>query len=132
MKRIIFSMLMASAAAFAIDVNSVPDSVYKSGMLLPARGDLIYQRKCSSCHGADGMQTSFKGSAKGIIYSPIAGWSVDKLYNELLSYKSGRADKDYTPVNKTGYGAVMKSKNATRDLSTVEIRSIAEYINGLK
>jgi len=126
MKRIIFSILFASATLLAADSASV----YKSGFLLPPRGDVIYVRQCASCHGSDGKQTSFKGSAKDIIYAPIAGRDVARLNKELLEYKSGRADKDYAPVNKSGYGNLMKS--ATIDLSIVELDSVAKYINGLK
>jgi mono/diheme cytochrome c family protein len=126
MKKIIFSVLLASVALFAADAASV----YKSGMLLPPKGDVIYDRKCASCHGVDGKQTSFKGSAKGIVYSAIGGWEVSKLNYELLRYKSGRVEKDYSQVNKTGYGAIMKS--ATYDLSVLELDAVAKYVNGLK
>ena len=130
MKRIIFSILFTSAALLAFEADSVPDSVYKSGMLLPPKGDVIYKRQCAICHGNDGKQTSFKGSAKNITYAPIAGWEVSRLSKELREYKSGIADKDYTQVNKSGYGAIMRS--ATIDLSIKELDSVAKYINGLK
>ena len=126
MKRIIFSVLFASVALLAADSASV----YKSGFLLPAKGDVIYQRQCSFCHGSDGKQTSFVGSAKDIKYAPIAGWDVSKLSNELLRYKIGRVEKNYSPVNKTGYGALMRS--ATKDLSVLELDAVAAYVNGLK
>ncbi len=125
MKQIILSVLFASVTLFAADSASV----YKSGFLLPPKGDVIYKRQCASCHGNDGKQTSFKGSAKDVTYAPIAGWEVSKLNKELLEYKSGQADKDYMPVNKTGYGAQMRS--ATIDLSIAELKSVAKYINGL-
>jgi len=126
MKRIIFSVLFVSVALLAADSASV----YKSGFLLPAKGDVIYKKQCTFCHGNDGKQTSFKGSAKNIKYAPIAGWEVAKLSNELLRYKSGRPEKSYSQVNKTGYGALMKS--VTKDLSTDELNAVAEYVNGLK
>jgi len=126
MKRIIFSVLLASTALLAADSASV----YKSGLLLPPKGDVIYDRQCASCHGANGQQTSFKGAAMDIKYAPIAGWEVSKLSNELLRYKIGRVEKDYSPVNKTGYGALMRS--ATKDLSVLELDAIAAYVNGLK
>ena len=126
MKRIILSVLFASVALFASDSTSV----YKSGMLLPANGQVIYQGQCAICHGDDGQQTSFKGSARDIKYAPIAGWGVAKLNKELQDYRGGVADKDYGPVNKTGYGAVMKS--ATKDLSWDELDAVAKYVNSLK
>ena len=126
MKRIIFSVLFAGVALVAADSASV----YKSGFLLPPKGDVIYDRQCSSCHGLDGKQTSFKGSAQDIKYAPIAGWEVAKLSNELLRYKSGKVEKSYSPVNKTGYGALMRA--STKDLSVAELNAVAAYINGLK
>ena len=125
MKQIILSLLFASVTLFAADSASV----YKSGFLLPPQGDVIYKRQCASCHGDNGKQTSFKGSAKNITYAPIAGRDIAKLNHELLAYKSGQADKDYIPVNKTGYGAQMRS--ATIDLSVAELKSVAKYINSL-
>jgi cytochrome c553 len=126
MKRIILSILLASITLFAAD----SDSVYKSGVLLEPKGDVIYKKQCASCHGDDGKQTSFKGSARNIKYAPIAGWMVAKMKQELKEYRGGIANKDYSPVNKTGYGALMRS--ATKDLSWDELDAVAEYINSLK
>ena len=126
MKKIILSVLVANVALLAADSASV----YKSGFLLPPKGDVIYERQCASCHGNNGKQTSFKGSAKDITYAPIAGRDIAKLNAELREYKSGIANKDYMPVNKTGYGAVMRS--ATIDLSIKELNAVATYINSLK
>jgi len=126
MKRIIFSVLFASVALLAADSTSV----YKSGVLLPPKGDVIYDRQCASCHGSNGKQTSFKGSARDIKYAPIAGWEIAKLSKELLRYKVGRVEKSYSPVNKTGYGALMRA--ATKDLSVLELDAVATYVNGLK
>lgn len=126
MKRIILSVLFASVALLASDSASV----YKSGMLLPANGQVIYEKECASCHGATGKQTKFKGSARGIEYAPIAGWDVAKLSKELQEYRGGIAEKDYMQVNKTGYGALMRS--ATMDLSWDELDAVAKYVNSLK
>lgn len=126
MKKIILSVLFLSVSLFAADSASV----YKSGFLLPAKGDVIYKNQCASCHGDNGKQTSFKGSAKDIVYAPIAGRSVATLNKELQEYRGGIADKDYMPVNKTGYGALMRS--ATLDLSWAELDAVAKYVNGLK
>jgi len=126
MKRIILSVLFASVALLASDSASV----YKSGMLLPADGKVIYEKECASCHGATGTQTQFKGSARNIKYAPIAGWDVAKMNKELQEYRGGIADKDYIQVNKTGYGALMRS--ATMDLSWDELDAVAKYVNSLK
>jgi len=126
MKRIILSVLFANITLFAADSASV----YRSGLLLPANGQVIYQRQCASCHGDVGQKTSFEGSAKDIKYAPIAGWDVAKLNKELQEYRGGIADKDYGPVNKTGYGALMRS--ATKDLSWAELDAVAKYVNSLK
>ncbi len=126
MKRIILSVLFTSVALFATDSNSV----YKSGFLLAPKGDVIYQKQCASCHGADGKQTSFRGSARDIKYAPIAGWDVAKLNKEIQDYSGGVAEKGYRPVNKTGYGALMRS--ATLDLTWDEIDAIAKYVSSLK
>ena len=126
MKKIIFSVLLVSVSLLAADSASV----YRSGLLLPPKGDVIYDRQCSFCHGTNGKQTTFKGSAMDIKYAPIAGWEVSRLSKELLRYKSGREEKDYSPVNKTGYGALMRA--ATKDLSVAELDAVAVYVNGLK
>jgi mono/diheme cytochrome c family protein len=126
MKRIIFSVLLASVSLMAADSASV----YRSGLLLPPKGDVIYDRQCALCHGNNGKQTTFKGAAMEIQYAPIAGWDVTKMSRELLRYKSGRVEKDYSPVNKTGYGAIMRA--ATKDLSVAELDAVAAYVNGLK
>jgi len=126
MKRIILSVLFISVALFAAD----SDSIYKSGLLLAPQGDVIYKKQCASCHGDDGQQTRFRGSARDIKYAPIAGWLVAKLKKELREYRGGRADKGYSQVNKTGYGALMRS--ATIDLTWDEIDAVAEYVNSLK
>ena len=126
MKRIIFSVLLASVSLLAADSASV----YKSGLLLPPKGDIIYNKQCASCHGSNAQQTSFNGAAMDIKYAPIAGWETAKLSRELLRYKIGKVEKSYSPVNKTGYGALMRS--ATKDLSVLELDAIAAYVNGLK
>ena len=126
MKKIILSVLFASITLLANDSASV----YKSGMLLPPQGDVIYKTQCASCHGDNGKQTAFKGSAEPIKYAPIAGWEVARLNKELQEYRGGISAKDYMQVNKTGYGAVMRS--ATMDLSWKELDAVAKYVNGLK
>jgi cytochrome c len=126
MKRIILSILLASVALLAADSASV----YRSGLLLPPKGDVIYKRQCAFCHGDNGKQTTFKGAAMNIKYAPIAGNEIAKLSSELLRYKSGKVEKSYSPVNKTGYGALMRS--ATKDLSVLELDAVATYVNGLK
>lgn len=125
MKKIIFSILLLSIALIASDSASV----YKSGLLLPANGKVIYERQCASCHGDNGNQTSFSGSSR-IIYSKIGGWDISKLEKELKEYRGGIKSEDYHPLNKYGYGALMRS--ATKDLSWDELDAVAKYINGFK
>ena len=125
MKKIIFSMLLSCVALIAS--NSA--SVYKSGLLLPANGKVIYEKQCASCHGDDGKQTRFEGSSR-ITYSKISGIDTDKLAKELKEYRGGIKSKNYQFVNKYGYGALMKTVLA--DLSWDEIDAVAKYVNGLK
>ena len=125
MKKVIFSMLLSGVALVAS--NSA--SVYKSGLLLPANGKVIYESQCASCHGDNGNQTNFVGSSR-ITYSKISGMNTDKLAKELKDYRGGVKSKNYQPLNKYGYGALMKS--VTTDLSWDEIDAVAKYANGLK
>ncbi len=125
MKKSILSILLASVALVASDSASV----YKSGFLLPANGKVIYERQCSNCHGDNGKQTSFKGSSK-ITYSKIGGRDTEILAKELKEYRGGIKSKDYGPLNKYGYGALMRG--ITKDFSWDEIDAVAKYVNGLK
>jgi cytochrome c553 len=125
MRKSIFYILLSSVALIASDGASV----YKSGLLLPPNGKVIYEKQCVSCHGNDGSQTSFEGSAR-ITYSKIAGIDTDKLAKELKVYRGGIKSKSYQPLNKYGYGAIMRS--ATKDLSWDEIDAVAKYVNSLK
>ncbi|MCK5111396.1 MAG: cytochrome c [Arcobacteraceae bacterium] len=125
MKKVIFSMLLSGVALIAS--NSA--SVYKSGLLLPANGKVIYERQCATCHGDNGKQTSYKGSAR-VTYSKITGMDTDKLAKELKDYRGGIKSKNYQPLNKYGYGAMMRS--VTTDLSWDEIDAVAKYVNSLK
>ncbi len=125
MKKIIFSMLLLSVALVAS--NSA--SVYKSGLLLPANGKVIYERQCASCHGDDGMRTSFTGSSR-ITYSKISGMNTETIAKDLKNYRGGVKSKNYQPFNKYGYGALMRS--VTADLSWDEIDAVAKYVNDLK
>jgi cytochrome c553 len=125
MKKIILSSLLACVTLVAAD--GAP--IYKSGILLTPKGDLIYEKKCLHCHGADGKQTSFKGSSK-IEYNVIAGRDAGELAQELKDYKGGVKSKNYQPLNKYGYGALMRS--STVDLSWDELDAVAKYVNTLK
>ena len=125
MKKSILSILLASVALVAS--NSA--SVYKSGLLLPANGKVIYERQCSNCHGVNGNKTSFEGSSR-VTYSKISSRDTKNLAKELKEYRGGVKSKDYQPLNKYGYGALMRS--ATKDLSWDELDAVAKYVNGLK
>jgi len=127
MKRIVLSMLLACVTLFASDSNT---SVYKSGVLLPPQGDAIYKKQCAECHGDDGKQTTFKGIGRNVKYAQIGGKDANEIAKTLKDYKGGIKSKDYQPLNKYGYGALLKS--VTKDLSWDEIDSVAKYVNGLK
>ena len=121
MKKIILSVLVASVTLFAAD--GAP--IYKSGMLLPPQPAVIYEKECSSCHGKNGTQTSFDGSAE-ISYAKITGLNADSLAQELKEYRGGIKSKGYQQLNKYGYGALMKT--TLTDLSWEEIDSLSKYI----
>ena len=116
MKKIILSLLVASAALMAADAP-----MYKSGVLLPANGEAIYKKDCIQCHGADGKQTTFEGSSR-IEYAPINGLDAAVLAKDLKGYRFGSH-----LVNKYGYGALMKT--TLTDLSYEEIDALAKYIS---
>jgi len=125
MKKIVFPMLLATIGLIAAESN-VP---YRSGLLLPPQADKIYAKECATCHGKDGKQTTLAGLAN-VSYAPIAGMDTAELAKTLKEYRGGVKSRDYGPLNKYGYGAVMKS--ATVDLSWDELDALATYINGLK
>jgi len=122
MKKIILSALVTGVTLLAAD--GAP--IYKSGMLLPPQPAVIYKKECQHCHGSDGKQTSFDGSAE-IRYSKITGLNADSLAQELKEYRGGIKSKNYEPLNKYGYGALMKT--SLTDLSWEEIDSLAKYIS---
>jgi len=125
MKRIVLSMLLASLGLVASE-GAVP---YKSGLLLAPQADKIYAKECAHCHGKDGKDTSFSGSSR-VTYAVIAGMDAAEVAKNLKEYRGGIKSKDYQPLNKYGYGAIMRS--ATADLSWDEIDAVAKYVNGLK
>ena len=125
MKRMVLSMLVASIGLVASE-GTVP---YKSGLLLPPQADKIYAKECTLCHGKDGKQTSYAGLTRSA-YGVIAGMDTAVLAKMLKEYKGGIKSKDYGPLNKYGYGALMKS--VVKDLSWEEMDALAVYVNGLK
>ena len=125
MRRIVFFILLASVGL----VGSEGATPYKSGMLLPPQADKIYEKECTLCHGKDGKQTSYAGLTKSA-YGKIAGMDTAELAKILKEYRGGIKSKDYGPLNKYGYGALMKS--VMKDLSWEEIDALAVYVNGLK
>jgi len=124
MKKIVLSMLLASLGLVAAD--AVP---YKSGLQLKPQADKIYEKECTQCHGKDGKMTSFAGSSR-VSYAAIAGMDAATVATTLKQYRGGIESKDYQPLNKYGYGAMMRS--VTKDLSWDEIDAVAKYVNGLK
>jgi cytochrome c553 len=123
MKRVVFSMLLAGVGLVAAEAP------YISGVLLAPQADKIYAKECAKCHGKDGKDSSFSGSSR-LEYAKIAGMDSEIVAKTLKEYKGGVKSKDYQPLNKYGYGALMRS--ATKDLSWEEIDAVAKYVNGLK
>ena len=125
MKKIVLSMLLAGIGLVASE-STAP---YKSGLLLPPQADKIYEKECTQCHGKDGKQISFEGSSR-VTYAKIAGMDTAEAAKTLKEYRGGVKSKDFQPLNKYGYGALMRS--VTADLSWDEIDAVAKYVNGLK
>ena len=123
MKRVVLSMLLAGVGLVAAEAP------YISGVLLAPQADKIYAKECAKCHGKDGKDSSFSGSSR-LEYAKIAGMDSEIVAKTLKEYKGGVKSKDYQPLNKYGYGALMRS--ATKDLSWEEIDAVAKYVNGLK
>jgi len=123
MKKIVLSVLLAGASLVAAEAP------YISGVLLSPQADKIYAKECTLCHGKDGKQTSYAGLTKSA-YGQIAGMDTAELAKMLKEYRGGIKSKDYGPLNKYGYGALMRS--VTKDLSWDEIDALAKYVNGLK
>ncbi len=113
MKKTILSALLVSVTLVAGDAASV----YKSGLMLPANGEVIYKKQCATCHGDSGEKSAFEGSGA------ITGMDTATLAKELKDYR-------YGSINKYGYGAQMKS--ILVDLSWDEIDAVSAYVNGLK
>jgi cytochrome c553 len=126
MKKVVLTMLLTSIGLVATE-GEIP---YAPGLLLAPQADKIYTMECARCHGADGKQTSFKGSPGVITYDKIAGMDTATLAKTLKEYRGGVKSNDYQPLNKYGYGAAMVS--SVRDLSWDEIDAVAKYVNGLK
>ncbi|HEX5330057.1 c-type cytochrome [Sulfuricurvum sp.] len=85
-------------------------------MLSAAEGSALYQ-KCAACHGAKGEKAALGKS------EVIAGWSSAKTLDALKGYKAGTR-------NTKGMGAIMKGQTAT--LSDADMKTIADYVAGLK
>ncbi len=126
MKRVILSILLATIGLVAAE-GEVP---YAIGLKLKPQPAKIYAMECARCHGKDGKQTSYKGFPSVIKYGKIAGRDAAELAKTIKEYRGGVKSKDYSPLNKYGYGAAMKAP--TRDLSWEEIDAVAQYISNLK
>jgi len=109
MKRIIMTVLLASASLMAVE--SVKVDAAK-----------LYQQRCSICHGGDATKVP-KGGV-----DVLAGKDVTKLAREIRAYR----DQD----NEIGAYTMKKSSqvmyDATKALSREQIVALAKYINGLK
>jgi len=87
-----------------------------SAMLSAADGGALFQ-KCAACHGAKAEKAALGKS------EVIAGWSSAKTVDALKGYKAGTR-------NTKGMGAIMKGQTAT--LSDTDMKTIADYVAGLK
>lgn len=87
-----------------------------SVMLSAADGSALFQ-KCAACHGLKAEKPALGKS------EVIAGWKADKTLDALKGYKAGTR-------NTKGMGAIMKGQTAT--LSDGDMKTIAEYVSGLK
>lgn len=87
-----------------------------TAMLSAADGSALFQ-KCAACHGAKAEKAALGKS------EVIAGWSSAKTLDALKGYKAGTR-------NTKGMGAIMKGQTAT--LSDADMKTIADYVAGLK
>ncbi|PHM17632.1 MAG: cytochrome C [Sulfuricurvum sp. PD_MW2] len=87
-----------------------------TAMLSAADGAAMFQ-KCVACHGAKGEKAALGKS------EIISGWSSAKTLDALKGYKAGTR-------NTKGMGAIMKGQTAT--LSDADMKTIADYVAGLK
>lgn len=87
-----------------------------TAMLSAADGGALFQ-KCAACHGAKAEKAALGKS------EVIAGWSSAKTLDALKGYKAGTR-------NTKGMGAIMKGQTAT--LSDGDMKTIADYVAGLK
>jgi cytochrome c553 len=87
-----------------------------TAMLSAADGGALFQ-KCAACHGAKAEKAALGKS------EVIVGWKSDKVLDALKGYKAGTR-------NTKGMGAIMKGQTAT--LSDTDMKSLADYIAGLK
>jgi len=87
-----------------------------TAMLSAADGSALFQ-KCVACHGAKAEKAALGKS------EVIAGWKADKTLDALKGYKAGTR-------NTKGMGAIMKGQTAT--LSDADMKTIADYVAGLK
>lgn len=85
-------------------------------VLSAADGSALFQ-KCAACHGQKAEKAALGKS------EVIAGWKSDKTLDALKGYKAGTR-------NTKGMGALMKGQTAT--LSDADMKTIADYVAGLK
>ncbi len=87
-----------------------------TAMLSAADGSALF-KKCVACHGAKAEKAALGKS------EVIAGWKADKTLDALKGYKAGTR-------NTKGMGAIMKGQTST--LSDADMKTIADYVAGLK
>ena len=85
----------------------------RAGNLMAFKVSPLYKQKCSSCHGVNG---------EGIIGPKLIGLSEEKLYQDLVDFKSGKR-KNYVM-----YGLLSKMDDQQLKELSKEISTFAEKL----
>ncbi len=85
----------------------------KAGNVAAFNVSPLYKQKCSSCHGVNG---------EGIIGPKLVGLSAEKVYTDLVEFKSGKR-KNYVM-----YGLLSKMEEAQMKELSDEIGSFEEKL----
>ncbi len=104
MKKILFTILLASVSLMAID------------------GGKLYEKRCALCHGKDAKLSPKDG------VRPLAGRDVTELALTIRAYR----DQDERVGTYTMHKDSRIMYDATSSLSRDKIVALAKYISGLK
>ncbi|MDA3908698.1 MAG: c-type cytochrome [Sulfurimonas sp.] len=109
MKKIILCALLVSVSLVAADSQV-------------ARGAVVFEKKCSLCHGEKGQKTALKDSV------PIAGMEAGKLARILRAYQAGNIDIDGELSKRDS----IIMEHQTLELSWDDVDAVAKYVHSLK